>query len=150
MKLTYIQLEAAAYIFEKDNGNKHPDLLEKIILESGLSNLNISDLEKIILDGLNSGIYKDDELRVSAYWALTKRFNPKFIPSFKKWLKKEFDNKNTKLLFQIMIALDNLDVQIFHIERTGFAVDEIELNLRDAKKYLCMSIKKEARAKSKN
>jgi len=136
MTLTYKQIEAATYIFEKDYGNKHSEFLEKIIKESGLSGLNISDLEKIILDGINSGLYKDNQSRTSAYWALSKRFNAVLIPSFKKWLKIETENGDTGSLFQIMIALNNLEEPVFHKDRSSYAFDEIELNLRDAEIYL--------------
>ena len=136
MKLTELQLEAAGYLFEKANGNKHDNSLEKIIHESGLEVYDITILEKIIVNGINSEIYNELQIRTSAYWALSKRFNNELIPSFKKWLKMEIEKNNTSPIFQIMIALDNLEESIFNKDRTGYAFDEIELNLKDAKTYL--------------
>jgi len=141
MKLNSNQLEAAGYLFEKVNGNNHSALLEKIITESGLSDLKISNLEKIILDGINSGLYKDNQSRTSAYWALSKRFNNELIPNFKKWLQFEIENGNSGPLFQLMIALDNIEEPVFHEARSGHTIDEIELNLRDAKSYLLLNKK---------
>ena len=46
------------------------------------------------------------------------------------------ENENGIAVFQILIGLDRLDEPVFNEKRTGQAVNETELNLRDAKKYL--------------
>ena len=136
MKLTYDQFDAAVYIFEKNNGNFKTAYEEKIIFESGLSELHPKELEKIIIEGLNSNFYKGTKIRTSAYWALSKRSNSELIPNFTKWMRMEFEKRNTGALFQLMIALDNLEEPIFHTDRNSYSIDEIELNIRDADKYL--------------
>lgn len=136
MKLTALQLEAAGYIFEKANGNNHDTSLEKVIHESGLEVYDVAILEEIIIKGINAKVYNESQLKTSAYWALSKRFNYELIPSFKKWLKMEIVANNVEPIFQLMIALDNLEEPIFNRDRTGYAFDEIVLNLKDAKTYL--------------
>lgn len=137
MKLTYDQFDAAAYIFEKSNGNSKSDYEEKIIAESGLADLKSTDLEKIIISGLNSGIYKDEQDRISAYWALGKRFNPNLIPFFRRRLKSELESNNPSAIYQLLIALENMEEPVFNDDRNGSTASlETELNLRDAKKYL--------------
>ena len=136
MKLTNDQFEEAAYIFEKANGNSHSDYEKKIIAESELKDMSIDKLEKIIVDGLNSNIYKTESQRTSAYWSLSKIGNHNLISDFKYWLELELKNDQKTTIFQILIALENLGEPVFHDKRTGRAADEIELNIRDAKNYL--------------
>lgn len=136
MKLSYDQFDVAAYVFEKSNGNSKTAYEEKMIAESALSDLDPKDLEKIIVDGLNARLYKETKIRTSAYWALSKRFNPDLIPNFKEWLALEIENKNDVALFQLMIALDNLKEAIFRKDRSVYSIEEVEHNLEDARDYL--------------
>lgn len=136
MKLTNHQFEASAYIFEKANGNKSSEYEEKIIAESGLKNLKPIELEYQIVNGINDGLYLDSKERISAYWSLSKIHKIELIPNFKKWLKIEFEQKNPDTVYQLMIALGNLEEPVFHKSRTGSAFNETELNLRDAKLYI--------------
>ena len=48
----------------------------------------------------------------------------------------ELENENGIAVFQILIGLDRLDEPVFDKSRTGQAVDETELNIKDAKQYL--------------
>lgn len=137
MKLTNDQLEAAAYIFEKVNGNSHSDLENRIIAESNLTRYNPPELERIIVEGLENGIYDGLADRISAYWALGKRFNRDLIPYFKKWLQKESDLNEQQAVYQLLIALGNMGEPVFDSDRNGSSASwETELNMRDAKKYL--------------
>ena len=136
MKLTNEQFTEAAFIFEKDNGNSHSDFEKEIIAASNLTNYKPTELEKIIVNGLNSGIYKKEDERVSGYWSLSKIGNRNLIDEYKKWLRTELENGNGIAVFQILIGLDRLDEPAFHKNRTGRGVDETDLNIRDAKKYL--------------
>jgi hypothetical protein len=136
MKLNDHQLEACAYIFEIDLGNDRLNFRQDIIESSGISNYSPNELEKSILQGLENGSFSDDDLRTSAYWALSKRFNRKLIPLFRKYLKYEMELKNTGPLFQLMVALNNIEEPVFSASRTGFAHFETELNLKDAELYL--------------
>jgi hypothetical protein len=136
LKLTNEQFTEAAFIFEKANGNSHSNFENEIIAESELTKFEPTELEKIIVDGLNAGIYKNQDERVSAYWSLSKICNRNLIPDFKKWLNYELESENGTAIFQILVALDRLEEPAFHKKRNGRGFDEIELNIRDAKKYL--------------
>ena len=137
MKLTNDQFEASAYIFERANGNKKSEYEEKVIAESGLDNLKPIEIENQIINGIDSGFYSDSKERISAYWSLSKIHKTELIPNFKKWLKVELENENAHPVYQLMIALGNLEEPIFSIDRNGSsAFNETELNLRDARKYL--------------
>ena len=137
MKLTNDQFEASAYIFEKANGNKKSVYEEKVIAESGLNNLKPIELENQIIKGIDSGLYSDSKERISAYWSLSKIHKTELIPNFRKWLKIELENGNSDTVYQLMIALGNLEEPIFNLDRNGSsAFNETELNLRDAREYL--------------
>ncbi|WP_338378793.1 hypothetical protein [uncultured Flavobacterium sp.] len=136
MKLTNEQFTEVAFIFEKENGNSHSEFEKGIISESKLTEYKPTELEKIIVDGLNSGIYKNEDERVSGYWSLSKIGNRNLIAEYKKWLRTELENENGIAVFQILIGLDRLDEPVFNENRTGQGVDETELNIRDAKQYL--------------
>jgi len=137
MKLTNDQFEALAYIFERENGNTKSDYEMKIIAESGLAELEAEVLERNVVDGLDSGIYDGSTDRISAYWALGKRFNRNLIPSFKKWIRKEFDLNDAQAVYQLLISLGNMEEEVFNPDRDGGSASwETELNMRDAKDYL--------------
>jgi hypothetical protein len=137
MKLTIEQIGAVAYIFERANGNTKTDYENEIIEESGLGNIESNLLENRIVEGLNNGIYDGSEERISAYWALGKRFRQELIPTFKKWLQKELEENDAEAVYQILIALGNMEEPVFNDDRDGSSSSsEKELNLRDAKRYL--------------
>lgn len=136
MKFDHEKLTAAGFIFEKENGNTLSEFELEAILESNIESIEAEKLEEIIHDGLNQNLYPEIDLRISAYWALSKRFNQKLLQSFRNWLKFEFENGNTDAFFQLMIAIDKLDEPIFHGKRTSRSFDENEMNIRDVKEYL--------------
>ena len=136
MKLTNEQFTEAGFIFEKANGNSQSDYEKQIIAESELTKFKPAELEQIIIDGLNSGIYKNEDERVSGYWSLSKIGNRNLIAEYKKWLRTELQNENGIAVFQILVGLDRLEEPAFNEKRTGRGADEMELNLRDAKEYL--------------
>ena len=136
MKLTNDQFEACAYIFEKANGNKKTDYEERIISESGLSDFKPDELKIQIISGLNNRLYSDSKERISAYWSLSKLHDINLIPDFGMWLKKELKKQEPIAVYQLMIALGNLEEPVFHKNRTGSAFNETDLNLRDAKLYI--------------
>lgn len=136
MTLTNDQFTEAAFIFEKAKGSSHSEFERKIIEESELTKFHPTELEQIIVDGLNSGIYKTETERISGYWSLSKIGNRKLIAEYKKWLLEELENENGIAVFQILVGLDRLDEPAFNENRNGRGADETELNLRDAKEYL--------------
>jgi hypothetical protein len=136
MKLTNNQFIESAFIFEKANGNTHSDFEKEIIAESELTQYKQTELEQIIVDGLNSGIYKNEDERVSGYWSLSKSNNRNLILEFQKWLRTELKIENGIAIFQLLVALDRFDEPAFHKNRNSRGNDETELNIRDAKEYL--------------
>lgn len=136
MKLTENQFTEVAFIFEEAKGSFHSEFEKEIIAESDLTKYSIPELVKIIVGGINSGIYNSEEDRVSAYWCLSKISDKKLILDFRKWLLFEIENKNSTAIFQILIALDKLDESVFNKRRISRDVFETELNLEDAKNYL--------------
>ncbi len=78
----------------------------------------------------------DSGYRSAAYWALSKRHDGSLLAHFRSWLGHELGQEEPNGLFQLMIALDNLNEPVFAGDRTGYAYHEIELNRRDAKRYL--------------
>lgn len=135
MKLSKKQLEACAYIFEKEHGTILDAYQNNVVASASLVDFDSSALETLIVNTLNESVY-DMESRGSAYFALSKRFNHLLIPSFRKWLQDEIQQDNKEVIFQLMIALDNLEEPVFHPDRSGYASFELELNIRDAKTYL--------------
>ena len=136
MKLTDEQFTEAGFIFEKINGNIHSESENQIIAESELTKFEPTELEQIIVDGLNSGIYKNEVKRVSGYWSLSKIGNRNLITEYKKWLRTELENENGIAVFQILVGLDRLNEPVFDENRTGRGADQTQLNLRDGKEYL--------------
>lgn len=125
-----------AFLFEKGNGNTLGEYERNVVNRSTLKNIPLEQLENFIVEGLHENAYKIEKTRVSAYWALSKRFNANLIPHFKVWLQKEIELKKSTAVFQLMIALDYLKEPVFHPNRDSRAFDEIDLNLRDATHYL--------------
>ncbi|WP_369998805.1 hypothetical protein [Winogradskyella sp.] len=136
MKLTNEQFTEAGFIFEKAKGNTHSDYEKQIIAKSKLTKFKPTELEQIIVDGLNSGIYKNEDERVSGYWSLSKIGNRNLIAEYRKWLRTELQNENGIAVFQILVGLDRLEEPAFNESRTGRGANEIALNFRDAKEYL--------------
>ena len=58
MKLTSDQFTEAAFIFENANGAIHSEFEQQVIKESSLKDIELVELEKVIAEGLNSGIYE--------------------------------------------------------------------------------------------
>ena len=65
MKLDKDQFLEAGFIFEKANGHSHSDFEKDIIAKSKLTKYESCELERLIVDGLNSHLYKNDACFVS-------------------------------------------------------------------------------------
>lgn len=135
MNFTRENILDIALIFEEANGNTLDVNDSHLVKNSGLSDLSANEIEQMLVDTINQN--KTPEYRGSAYWALGKRFNKKLLPVFKKWLAFEVESNNTDALYQLLIALDNLEEQVFGEDREGsYGASDTELNIRDAKAYL--------------
>ena len=137
MKIKEDQFDAIAYIFELNNGNVLDDYEYKVIDKSGFKDIPADVLTDAILDNLNDDHSMDTTYRILAYWALSKRFDTNLLPFFRDKLKLELSIDGIPAVFQLLIALDNLDQPVFGDDRDGsFSADDTELNIRDAKAYL--------------
>jgi hypothetical protein len=136
MKLTFEQFTEAGFIFEKENGNSHSDYENQIISESELIKFTTKEMEGIIVEGINTGTYENEDERVNGYWSLSKIGNPNLIEKYKKWLLIELENANSIAVFQLLICLDKLEQPAFHKKRNSRGVFEKVLNFRDAQEYL--------------
>lgn len=136
-KLNLDQFEACAYLFEQEHGRELHESESERLRHTQLPSDNTKELEEIITSGLDHNLYGNIEERASAYWSLTKRHNSNLIPHFTTWLKNEFEEENHGPVYQLLIALGNLDVEVFGKDREGSTAGfEIELNMRDAEDYL--------------
>lgn len=134
MKFSEENLLDIALIFEQANDNVLNDSEFLLVQGSGLSHYSPQELETLLVNSIHSA---DIESRGKTYWVLGKRFNSELIPVFKKWLKIELMTPNPELVYQILIALDNLGLPVFGEDRGGsYSIMDVELNLRDARAYL--------------
>jgi len=137
MKITDSQLEAVGYLFEQANGNELGSVESSIVKSSGLMNCDLEEITKGIIDLLNGHERRLVKVRIAAYWALSKKYDRDLLPLLQKWLQTELAKKETDAVFQLMIALDNLEEPIFGEDRDGgYSSRDVGLNLRDADKYL--------------
>jgi len=71
----------------------------------------------------------------AAYFALGKRCDPADVPFLRDRLKVEL-NRDPQVLFQVMIALENMGEDVFSPERDSYSILDAELNRSDAIRYL--------------
>ena len=137
MKFETDQFDAIAYIFETANGNTPGDYETRVIDASGFRDTPPQELVDDILGSFREGDPDDVEYRLSAYWALSKRFDKNLLPFYRKQLEVEIEVEGAPAVFQLLIAIDNLDEPVFGTDRHGSFSDlDSELNIRDAKAYL--------------
>lgn len=135
MNFTRENILDIALIFEEANGNTLDANDVLLVKNSGLSDLPVSEVERMLVESITQD--KSPEYRGSAYWALGKRNNKKLLPEFKIWLANEIESNNAGALYQLLIALDNLEEHVFGEARGGsYGATDTELNIRDAKVYL--------------
>lgn len=134
MKFSEENLLDIALIFEQANGNVLTDNDASLVNNSGLDHYKPEELEELVASSIEGA---EPEFRGRAYWVLGKRFNKSLVPRFNKWLEMECKNQNSELVYQLLIALDNLELPVFCADRdSGYSVQESDLNLRDARSYL--------------
>ena len=124
-------LEGAAYVFEKFHGRKLDSIDISVIEDAGLAAL----LPDVIADMIWSALEEpqDIDYRMAAYWALGKLARKEDKERFVSALRAEVKNER-RVAYQIMIALDNMNEQVF--SRSGVSFDEDTLNESDAMAYL--------------
>lgn len=136
MKISEETISAAAYVFERANGNPLGEYEQSEVV---FHNLNDCDPE-LLASKLKTAILDDSECKIrnraQAYWALGKRHDPQLITFFRERLTIELQH-DLGAAFQIMIALDNLKEPVFSAARNGsYSILDSELNQRDAESYL--------------
>ena len=70
-----------------------------------------------------------------AYWVLGTKRDEKLVPFFLQQLRIEL-TRDMNCAYQIMIALEDVDEEVFSDERSSYSFDEDDLNRRDAVAYL--------------
>lgn len=134
MKFSEENLLDIALIFEQANGCILSDNEFLLVRNSGLTHYSPEELESLLVNSIDSAT---TELRGQAYSVLGKRFKAGLIPEFNKWLASELMAPNPGVVYQILIALDNLGLSVFGEDRGGsYSIMEKDLNLRDARDYL--------------
>jgi len=134
MKFSDENLLDMALIFAQENGNKLDDSDSLLIEKSGLTGFSPEELASMLIQSIEDA---EDEYRARTYWVLGKRFDTELIPLFNEWLESEIQRGEHHLVYQILIALDNLEIPVFGTDRNGsYSSMDIELNVRDAKAYL--------------
>lgn len=134
MKFSEENLLDISLIFEQANGNVLNDNDASLVMISGLDHYKPEELEELVAGSIDGA---EPEYRSRAYWVLGKRFNKSLVPRFNEWLEIECKNQNADLVYQLLIALDNLELPVFGEDRGGgYSVQESDLNMRDAQSYL--------------
>jgi len=135
MSFTPNQIEAAGLLFEEENGNVLGDYEKGVVAESDLEGRELREVKNELIDSVTFPTELNAHDRCGIYWALSKTFDSDLIGWWTSQLRNEVENK-TECVFQIMIALDNLEEPIFVEDRSGYSTLETEFNLRDARNYL--------------
>ena len=134
MKFTEENLLDIALIFEQANGNVLNSGDVAIVNNSGFIQFTPEELESMLIDSIADS---EPEQRSRVYWVLGKRYNHNLLPKFKDWLKLEVATDNVQVIYQLLIALDNLEEPVFGKDRDGsYSSLDTELNIRDANVYL--------------
>ena len=125
--LTNSQLEAAAYRFEMANGNALHSYERNYVAEAGLETKDPDRLADEICLYLDSSSQIPKEHRSTAFWALGKYYHRRLLPFFHRHLAHELD-RDMNVAYQIMIALDNLDEEVWPHEKRSFSILESSEN----------------------
>lgn len=128
-------IAAVAFLFESKNGRKLSDFELSEIRRHELEDSDPNKLAAILKECAQNERSSDATYRQQIYWALSKKFDHKLIPFFRKRLSLELQ-RDMEAAYQIMIALDNLDEQVFSINRQDYVITEYKQNRLDAELYL--------------
>ncbi|MBK1880687.1 hypothetical protein [Pelagicoccus mobilis] len=134
MRFSEDAIPAAVFVFERANGNELcPHEIEEIE-KHGFETIDHELLVKCLRAELErERNVPDSRYRNACYWALGKRFDSGLLPFFRNSLKKEL-KRDMESSYQIMIALENLDEEIF--SRESVSITDYDENRMDAERYL--------------
>jgi len=128
-------LAAAASRMEQASGNRlQLDAVDEV-LKYKLNRVEAEEIVTALTRSVESGTM-DADYRSSAYWALGKKSDDELLDFFRVRLRAELDADEMGACYQLMIALDNLDEEIFAPGRNGGSINEYDLNRHDAEAYL--------------
>jgi hypothetical protein len=136
MRISIDLFPAIAFLFARANGNKLGEYEQGELEKCGLSKADPDQLAEQLLQAIEDDDSCDATLRGASYSALGKRFDKSLLPFFRRSLRRELA-RDMHAIYQIMIALDNLNEPIFSEARDGgYSSSEIDLNRTDAEGYL--------------
>ncbi|MEO5711994.1 MAG: hypothetical protein ABIT37_00760 [Luteolibacter sp.] len=136
MRIHHDTIYAAVLIFELANDRVLSEAELEEIERHEFTGIAPSLLQKELIHLICSEDKTDADDRRSAYWALGKRFDASLIPFFRDQLRIE-QQRDVDAVYQILIALDNLNEPVFGGDRGGsYSLLDKELNWIDAGRYL--------------
>lgn len=128
-------LAAAAFLFEGLNGHSLGSFEKSEIDKCDLAATDPEKISGAIRMAIEQDHKSSSTYRQTAYWALGKLHDPGLLPFFEKQLHLELQ-RDLLAVYQIMIALDNLDEPVFSDERPGSTAHEYDRNREDARRWL--------------
>lgn len=128
-------IPAAAFLFEQTRGVLQGPFEAGEIQRHGLVGIDPELLTRELRYLIAAEHKSDGEGRQQAYWALGKKRDGRLIPFFRDQLRLEL-RRDMIAVFQIMIALQDIDEPMFTSDRSGYSADDFELNRQDAESYL--------------
>jgi hypothetical protein len=129
------QLVAAAYVFESANGNELGPEELSAVNAAGLQDADPAQLANEIRDAIEAGSPPGGGYRATAFWALSKRFDPHLRGFFRRHLAAEL-SRDTQVAYQTMIALDYLGERVWPAEQSSRSSEDAERNRATAVRYL--------------
>ena len=127
-------LTAAAFRFEAARGVRHSDFETEFIADAELTTMPPDDLAQILWHWLATE-GADSPLRGPAYWALGKRRDPRDVAPLIAALRRELP-RDPDVVYQILIALENLGEPAFPPDQRERSSRDHELNRATAQRYL--------------
>lgn len=135
MELSEDLIDDCRLLFEAANGFPHDFGEQARLAELKLRGADADALAGFLVNRIQNPEEADARRRASVFWALGKRYDRALLPFFRKSLKVEVA-ADSESVYQILIALDNLDERVFGADRDGGSCLEKDLNRRDAMAYL--------------
>jgi hypothetical protein len=136
MSFTPEKTEAKVFLFERKNGNTLGDFEQAVVSQSNQEGKDLDKIKQELIDSVTFPTELNTQDRCGVYWALSKTFDSDLVDWWTTQLRGEFEN-NAEWVYQILIALDNLEEDVFGSDRSqSYSSFENAFNLRDARIYL--------------
>lgn len=128
-------IPAAAFLFESHRGLELGPFEIATLQKHGLETMDPEILARELKHLIADAQQGDRGDRQQAYWALGKKRDPGLLPFFRAQLRHEL-KRDMLAVYQIMIALEDMDEPAFAPERNDRGIHDYEANRRDAERYL--------------